>query len=107
MIVKFGTFNFNTYEIIGEYVGTETIEIRGFENSFETEKFEYNITINIPNMDNVFISNIQEYGATVWFSPGVGLVKMEGCALFIDPIAGISLNIADSNKVIRHSLTNQ
>jgi len=101
---NFGTFKFKIFEIYGEYIATETLQIEGSNKSFETEKIKYSININIPDMANPFVSKLQKYGAYVWFAPGFGVVKIEGCALFINPISGNGFDILDSNKVIRHSL---
>ncbi|MCP5062512.1 MAG: hypothetical protein GY936_08620 [Ignavibacteriae bacterium] len=104
---SFGLFKFDILEVYGEYFSTETLQIEGFENSIETEKFKYSININIPDEDNPFVSRLKIYDAYVWFDPGFGVVKVEGCKLFIDPISGNGFNMGDSNKVVRHSLVSQ
>lgn len=102
--IIYGTFKFSVFDVYGTYVGNESLIISGFSEAFSTEKFEYRIKINIPDMENPFASNIQEYEASVWISPGYGVVKFEGCAMFINPITGNGFDIADSNKVVKHTL---
>jgi len=104
---NFGTFKFDLFEIFGEYIASESLQIDGFENNLETEKFKYSINLNIPDMSNPFVSTLQIYDAYVWFDPGFGVVKIEGCKLFIDPITGNGFDILDSNKVVRHVLVPQ
>jgi hypothetical protein len=104
---NFGTFKFKVFEIYGEYITSETLQLDGSNNSLETEKIKYSVSINIPDIANPFVSKIQEYEAYVWFSPGFGVVKIEGCQLFIDPMTGNGFDIAGSNKVVRHSLVSQ
>ena len=101
---NYGTFKFQIFSITGEYLGSETIQLEGFESVSETEKFEYEISLNIPDISNPFVSNIQKYSATMWFSPEVGIVQIEGCEMIVNPITGRSVDVSDSNKVIRHSL---
>lgn len=103
---NFGTFKFTLFSITGEYLGSEVIQLDGFESTTNTEKFKYVIDLSIPDLNNPFISNNQQYSATVWFSPDIGMVKLEGSGMFVNTITGRSFDIADSNKVIRHSLIN-
>jgi len=56
-------------------------------------------------MQNISLSKVQKYFVNVWFSPEIGIVKLEGCKALINPVTGGSFNLADSNKVIRHILT--
>lgn len=100
----FGTIKFNIYSVIGKYVGSENIETPINENGIEAEKFEYKITINIPDMNNPFLSNLQEYFVNLWMVKSVGIVKIEGCGVLINNIAGKTFNLSDSNKVFRHTL---
>ncbi len=100
----FGAFKFAVFSITGEYLESEDIQLTSFESTVNAEKIKFLIDINLPDISNPFISNIQHYSATVWFSPEIGLVKLEGCAMFVNPITGRNFDIADSNKVIRHSL---
>ena len=101
---NFGTFKFNIFSIVGEYVGAESLQLEGFDSPHSTEKFKYTVSVNIPDMSNPFVSNIQLYNAFIWFAPTTGIVKMEGCTMFINPISGKKFDIADSNKVVRHTL---
>jgi hypothetical protein len=103
---NFGTFKFNVLSITGKYIGSEALTLEGFESSFESEKFEYKISVNIPDISNPFVSNVQLYKAYVWFVPTMGITKLEGCKMFINPITGSKFDIADSNKVVRQTLVN-
>lgn len=103
---KFGTINFKVYSILGKYVGTENVMVPKYENGIETEKFKYTISINIPDLNNPFVSNIQEYVVHLWMAKNVGIVKIEGYAVLINTLSGGSFNLSDSNKVFRHSLVN-
>ncbi len=102
---NFGTFKFIIFSIVGEYVGAESLQLEGFDSPHSTEKFKYIVSINIPDISNPFVSNIQLYEAFVWFAPTTGIVKMEGCKMFINPMSGKKFDIADSNKVVRHTLS--
>lgn len=103
-VANFGTFKFEIFSITGQYLGSEAIQLEGFESVSNTEKFKYEITLNIPDISNPFISNIQQYSTTLWFLPEEGIVKLEGCGMFLNTITGRNFNIEDSNKVIRHTL---
>ena len=103
--VDFQTFKFNTIEVVAEYVGKETLVLDGFTNSFETEKVLYTLIINMPNIENPFISNAKSYYANIWYAEDYGIVKMEGCSLILNPVVGGEINFADSNAVSRHILT--
>ncbi len=103
--VNFGTFKFKIVTITGQYVGEENLQLAGFDNGIMAKKFKYLVTINIPDISNPFVSKIQNYTAYAWLAEQIGLVKIEGCKMFINPISGKGFNIADSNKVIRHTLT--
>jgi hypothetical protein len=104
---NFGTFKFSILDIVGEYIDNETLSVNGLAKELKTEKFKYTVNVNIPDIQNPFLSALQKYEAFVWFAPGLGVVKIEGCELFIDPISGNGFDIADSNKVIRHTLVSQ
>jgi hypothetical protein len=101
---NFGTFKFQIFSIVGSYVGTESVELTNINKTVSSEKFNYHITLNVPNISNPLVSNIQEYDAYVWFSPEYGVVKLTGSALFVNPITGNKFNDADSNKIYRHTL---
>lgn len=103
---NFGTFKFSIFTITGKYSGDEIISLDGFESGIETEKFQYSVSINIPDISNPFASNIQIYNANAWFAPTIGIVKLEGSKMFVNPITGGRFDIADSNKVVRHTLIN-
>ena len=103
--VDFQTFKFNTIEVVAEYVGKETLVLEGFTNPFETEKVLYTLIINMPNIENPFVSNINTYYARIWYAEDYGIVKMEGCSLILNPVVGVNINFADSNAVSRHTLT--
>lgn len=103
--VDFQTFKFNTIEVVAEYVGKETLVLEGFTNPFETEKVVYTLIINMPNIENPFVSNTNKYYARIWYAEDYGIVKMEGCSLILNPVVGVNINFADSNAVSRHLLT--
>ncbi len=102
---NFGTFKFNIFDVKGEYIESEVLKTNTLGKEFNTEKFKYTININIPDIANPFLSNIQKYEAYVWFAPGFGVVKIEGSRIFVDPITGNGFDIADTNRIIRHTLT--
>ncbi len=101
---NFGTFKFNVFEIYGEYLESETLQLDGSETNLETEKFKYTLNLNIPDIENPFISEVRKFNTYVWFAPGYGIAKVEGSLLFINPITGNGLDIADTNRVVRHTL---
>ena len=101
---NFGTFKFSILDVVGQYIDSETLNINGLSKEVQTEKFKYTISLNIPDIQNPFLSDIQNYEAVVWFAPGRGVVKIEGCKLFINPITGNGFDVADSNKIVRHTL---
>ena len=103
---NFGTFKFNVISITGQYVGSEDIILEGFESSLKSEKFQYIVILNIPDISNPFVSKVKIYNANVWFVPTLGITKYEGCKMFINPITGGKFDLADSNKVVRHTLLN-
>ena len=103
---NFGTFKFNVISIVGQYAGSDLVYLDGFESGINSEKFQYNLSINIPDISNPFASNVQVYKANVWFAPTIGIVKLEGSKMFVNPITGGRFDIADSNKVVRHTLLN-
>ena len=100
----FAGTKFNVFSITGRYEGTETLDIPELNSSITTEKFIYNGELNIPDINNPFIKNLKTYEAHIWLSPEYGIVKLEGFAMFISPLTGSRFNIADSNKVFRHTL---
>jgi len=102
--VNFGTFKFTIFSITGKYVGKEDLQLSGNSKTISAERFDYKIILNMPDLNNPFVSNDQTYSASIWFSPEVGLAKIEGSGMFINPISGQFFDIADSNKVMRHSL---
>lgn len=102
----FGTIKFNIYSVIGKYVGSENIQTPINENGIDAEKFEYKITINIPDMNNPFVSSIQDYIVNLWMVKNIGIVKIEGYAVLINTISGGTFDLSDSNKVFRHTLVN-
>ena len=103
--VDFGAFKFNILDISGEYLGEETLVLDNFTESFSAEKFKYELKVNIPELDNPFLSEIGVYFAEVWFVKDIGIVKMEGCSLFINPLTGSYMDFGDTNKVGRQVLT--
>lgn len=102
---NFGGLKYNIFTVTGMYVDSETLQLDAFQSPLETEKFKYLVSLNIPDIKNPFLSNIQEYVVNIWFSPEVGIVKLEGCGLLIKPMTGGYFNLADSNSVVRHVLT--
>lgn len=102
---NFSTFKFNMFRVYGEYAGSQDLQLDGFSEIIETEKFDYDVVLNIPNIINPFLDYTQNYEASIWISPKYGIVKIEGCDLFIKPILGGQFDDADSNKVSRHILT--
>ena len=104
--VDYGKFKFNILDISGEYLGEETLVLDNFTESFITEKFRYEGKVNIPKLDNPFLSEIGVYFAELWFVKNIGIVKMEGSSLFLNTITGSYMDFSDSNKVSRQVLTN-
>lgn len=98
-----GTAKFNVFTLTAQYLGNETISLSNSEQS-QAHKFEYSITINIPNLNNFMESNIQTYNANVWIAENIGIVKLEGCAMFINSMTGNSFNMSDTNKSIQQTL---
>ena len=104
-VANFGTFKFNVFRISGKYSGSENLQLDGFPEIIRTEKFTYTVVMNIPNITDPFADYTQIYDASIWVSPSLGIVKIEGCDMFINPITGGQFDDADSNKVSRHVLT--
>jgi hypothetical protein len=104
--VNFGTFKFNVLTMTGMYQGKEDIQVVGVNEVLSTEKFKYKISLNIPDMENPFLSNLQEFEAYLWLVPELGIVKIEGCSMLINPISGRGFNLADTSGVSRYTLTN-
>ncbi|MCB0731649.1 MAG: hypothetical protein KDC88_11505 [Ignavibacteriae bacterium] len=102
--INFGAFKLNIITALGQYVGKEAVQLSELSKTVNAEKFKYSISINFPDINNPLSSNFKNYEAYVWFSQEYGVVKLEGCALFINPITGNKFNESDSNKVIRHTL---
>lgn len=102
----FGGAKFNVFSISGKYIGSEQINFSNSSQLVNTEKFQYNGELNVPNIDNPFVSNLHSYIAYAWISPDYGIVKLEGFSLFISPLTGDHFNISDSSKVFRHTLVN-
>ncbi len=102
--IDFQEFSFNILDITAEYVGKEYLKLDGFTEVFEADKVRYTLDINIPNLANPFISKANRYYAEVWYVEGKGIIKLEGCSLFINPISGMHIEFSDSNKVSRHTL---
>ncbi|MCB0744492.1 MAG: hypothetical protein H6613_10340 [Ignavibacteriales bacterium] len=100
----FGTFKFNVFGLKAKYIGSESVVLGNASEAISAERIEYTISINIPDMANLFANNLQTYSANVWFAEDFGVVKVEGCALFVNPITGNNFDMSDSNKVIRHTL---
>ena len=103
---NFGTFKFNIFRISGKYTGSENLQLDGFSEIITTEKFTYTVVMNIPKINSPFADYTQIYEASIWVSPSLGIVKIEGCDMFINPITSGQFDDADSNKVSRHTLKN-
>ena len=103
--IDFQTFKFNTVDVVGEYLGKESLVLDGFTNSFETEKVLYTLDVHFPDLENPFISETETYYSTIWFAENYGIIKMEGCSLLLSPVAGSNVNFADRFSVSRHILT--
>lgn len=102
--VDFGAFKYNILDITGEYLGEETLVLDNFTQSFLASKFIYELKVNIPELDNPFVSDVDVYNAEVWFVKEIGIIKMEGCSLFINPLTGLYMDFSDSNRVSRQTL---
>lgn len=104
--VDFGSFKFNILDISAEYIGNEILTFDNYSESLYADRIRYRLDVNIPELANPFLSEISTYNADVWFVPGMGIVKLEGCSLFINPVTGQHIDFSDSNKVSRHTLIN-
>ena len=103
--VDFQTFKFNTVDVIGEYMGQDDVWLETFNKSMSAAKIRYKVNINAPNFDNPFLSNTHSYFAQIWFAEDYGIIKMEGCSFLLNPLVGLNINFADTNKVSKHVLT--
>ncbi len=99
-----GTAKFKVFTLTAKYLGEENIELNKISEQIPAIKIEYTVTINIPDMNNLLASKIQTYKAKVWLAENLGIVKIEGCALFVNSITGNNFDMADSNKTIKHTL---
>ncbi|MBK8943981.1 MAG: hypothetical protein IPM32_01805 [Ignavibacteriae bacterium] len=99
-----GTARFKVFALTAKYLGEENILLNNKSEQVPSIKIEYTVTINIPDMNNLLNSKIQNYKANVWLSENLGIVKLEGCALFVNSITGNNFDMSDSNKTIKHTL---
>lgn len=99
-----GTAKFKVFTLIAKYLGEENIELNSESEQIPAIKIEYTVTINIPDMSNILASKIQTYKANVWLAENLGIVKMEGCALFVNSISGNNFDMSDSNKTMKHTI---
>jgi hypothetical protein len=102
--VSFGTLKFNVFSVSAKYLGEENFVLSNSAQTVTSEKVQYTIKINIPNMANYLNSVSQTYISNVWFAENYGIVKIEGSSLFVNPITGNSFSMADSSQVIRQTL---
>lgn len=104
--VNFGAFRFKVFDVSAKYLGTEQIQIEGSSQT-NAEKVEYTIELNIPDINNPFISNVKTVKATLWFCEGKGIVKMEGSAWLIKPLTGYPFTFTDQNTIMKHNLISE
>jgi hypothetical protein len=84
--VDFQTCKFNIVDIIAEYIGQDDVWLDGFNKSISAAKIRYKVNINVLNFENPFLRNTHSYFSQIWFVEGKGIIKFEGCSLFINPI---------------------
>ena len=104
--VDFGAFKFNILDVSAEYIGNEILNFDDYSESLDADRIRYKLDVNRPELANPFLSDVSTYYADAWFVPGKGIVKLEGCSLFINPVTGQHIDFSDSNKVSRHTLIN-
>ncbi len=102
--VLFGSISLNIFSISGVYEGHEELSLVELGYNAIAEKFKFIITMNIPDVNNPFISYVREYKTFVWLIPDIGIAKIEGCRLVVNSLTGRNFNLADSNKNSRHTL---
>ncbi len=98
-----GTAKFNVFSLTAQYLGEETVALNNSQQT-QAHKFEYTLKINIPNLNNIMESKIQTYNANVWLAENIGIIKLQGCGLFINSMTGNSFNMSDTNKTVKHTL---
>ncbi len=92
-------------EVSGAYKGQESVTVPPNAETKTAERIDYTVKISIPDEANILDTTSQYYGGTAWFVENIGLVKLEGNGLLINAIGRGSIDLEDSSRTIRETLT--
>lgn len=94
--IVMSTYKINVISITANYVGIEQIDLGANYGTVGAEKVSYTILLNFPDMNNPFLPNKQYYYADLWFSKGLGLIKISGSKFFTNFLVGGDINMNDT-----------